>query len=876
MALAHVGNLGTALSSANNQASLVLTTTAQALAGSLVVLLIAVDNVQTTDGDSTAVSGVVDSAGNTYQRAKGFANGQAAAQAGADISIWFPDGGKLATTLPSGGTITATFANAALADASAMTAKNFSMTAGNIAAVEGTPGGLAADGAAVGSLNVTTANIECLRVRGIASESNSSTALTPTATWAIFAQAISGAGTTATEMGVRGEWLISTATGAASNPTGGAGNVDHASAYVAFKESAPPPIVGTLTKTLANLTLVATGVGPPVYTLDPAKKHADITLSNGNLTATNTILGTPDFKSVKSTVGLTEDGTYVFKLTGMANGNNETGVALGNASALLGGGWTTGAIGSDANSCAVFIESGDLYYNAASPGAFADIGFADRFWAVVLAPTTVQWKHSADGSNWTTAPATLTRPAGAELFLMLQFQPVNDTATVDFAPTGWTLAGAENWQPASGGTGVVVQTLAPLTVNATGALPIVGAVSKTLANITLVSTGALPVVGTLNKTLDAVTLVAAGGQPLSPIVGTLSKTLDALTLTASGKAESHGTVDKTLANLAAASQARLAIAATAATQLAALTVEATGKLEVKGSTSQTLQPLGAVVAGKLALVGSLSSSLQALQASAAGRLAITSQAAIQLAPLTCVATAKLAIAGALGKTLANVTLDAFSGAPPPIEGSLVHTLANLQAVALGRLAIVAQSTTQLATLTVQATGSLTVKGSTSQTLQPLVAAATGRLAITAAVAKQLAPVTLVATGHLAQDGSGDVAVTLQPLLVTGAARLALAGVVAKTLEPLTAAAMGEGPGAITGTLARTLAPLSSQSSGASPIVGTLAQTLAPLTVHFTFSRPTKRISITAQKSLTPAIIAQRSTASIVAQRTASSSWDAQS
>jgi hypothetical protein len=237
MTFAHVGNIGTALSTANNQVSLVMTTSATAAANSVVVVLVAVDNSQATTGASTAVSGVADSAGNTYTRAIGFANASAAPanQAGADISIWYS---KLGTQLASGGTITATFANSALADASAMSARNFSMGAANSLAVEGT-GTLANNAAAQGSLNVTTTNIECLRVRGIASESSSTTALTPTSTWTIFTQAISGAGTSDTEMGVRGEFLISTATGAASAPTGGAGAVDHASAYVAFKEVAP-------------------------------------------------------------------------------------------------------------------------------------------------------------------------------------------------------------------------------------------------------------------------------------------------------------------------------------------------------------------------------------------------------------------------------------------------------------------------------------------------------------------------------------------------------------------------------------------------------------------------------------------------------------
>lgn len=235
MTIASVGTLGTALSSGNNQTSLVLTTSAAAEVGNLVILAVAVDNDQTTDGDSTAVSGVVDSSGgNTWIKAKSFANGQGAAQAGADCSIWYT---VVRTQIANGGTITASFTSATTADASAMSAWEFTKDPASTISIEGTPGSLANDGANAGALDVTTANIAALRVRAIASESNSSTALTPTAGgWAIITQAISGAGTSATEMGIRGEWRIATGTSFSSAPTGGAGAVDHASVYVAFKE----------------------------------------------------------------------------------------------------------------------------------------------------------------------------------------------------------------------------------------------------------------------------------------------------------------------------------------------------------------------------------------------------------------------------------------------------------------------------------------------------------------------------------------------------------------------------------------------------------------------------------------------------------------
>jgi hypothetical protein len=92
-----------------------------------------------------------------------------------------------------------------------------------------------------GSLDATTPNVECLRVRAIASEGNTGTLLTQTSGWTRFGLARSGTGTADTEMEVRGEWRIATGTSFPSAPTGGAGIADHASAYVAFNEQGVVP-----------------------------------------------------------------------------------------------------------------------------------------------------------------------------------------------------------------------------------------------------------------------------------------------------------------------------------------------------------------------------------------------------------------------------------------------------------------------------------------------------------------------------------------------------------------------------------------------------------------------------------------------------------
>ncbi len=232
MAFGSVGTLGSALSSGNNQTSLTLTTSAAVEAGNLLVVIIATDNDQTTDGASTAVSGVT-AGGLPMTRAIEYTNSLGSTQDGAAVGIWYQ---VRTTQLNSSSSVTASFTSGTLIDASAMSAWEFTIGANKSVAVAATAT-LSNDGANAGSLDATTPNVECLRIRAIASESSSTTALTKTAAFtAILTQAVSGAGTSATEMGIRGEYLISTGTGEASAPTGGAGAVDHASAYVAFVE----------------------------------------------------------------------------------------------------------------------------------------------------------------------------------------------------------------------------------------------------------------------------------------------------------------------------------------------------------------------------------------------------------------------------------------------------------------------------------------------------------------------------------------------------------------------------------------------------------------------------------------------------------------
>ena len=225
-----IGSLGSAGSKTANQASLNLVTTANLEAGRVAVVLIAVDNNQTTDGDENAVTSVVDSAGNTYTKAREFTNGQAAAQGGATVSVWYS---KATTQLNSGQQITANFANATSRDASAITAWKFDLAIPGAISVAGSTT-LANDAADPGSMNLALSNVEYLWVRATAHERPSTDTFTKTVAYqGTFDKNGTTGGTAATNMTVAGEWDIAIGASNASDPAWSTG-ADEAGVLVAF------------------------------------------------------------------------------------------------------------------------------------------------------------------------------------------------------------------------------------------------------------------------------------------------------------------------------------------------------------------------------------------------------------------------------------------------------------------------------------------------------------------------------------------------------------------------------------------------------------------------------------------------------------------
>lgn len=203
-------------------------------AGQLIVILVATDNVDTTDLESSRHSTcTVNGEGAT--KAIEFTNGQGSADAGATISVWYLVAGS---NMAAASAVVGTLSEGK--DAKAITLYAFDWNTAYSISVDGTAT-LANDAADPGSLTGTgTLNVPHLWIRGIALEESNTTVgvMTPTSGWTNIPGIGTTGGAAATNMSVRGEFKIATGTGSgASNPTAVA--ADCASVVVGLAASLP-------------------------------------------------------------------------------------------------------------------------------------------------------------------------------------------------------------------------------------------------------------------------------------------------------------------------------------------------------------------------------------------------------------------------------------------------------------------------------------------------------------------------------------------------------------------------------------------------------------------------------------------------------------
>ncbi len=210
-----------------------VTSTNSVAAGQLAVIIVASDNTDATDGDNNSVTSV-SLGGVSATKVAEFENAQAGAGNGATTSIWYI---VAASDIASGSTLAVVFASAIVAKAA--TGLRFSRDTSKSIVIDGI-NSLANDGADPGSLTTTGAeDVEHLWVRGIAGETSSAVAMTPTSGWTAFVGSTTAGSGGATNMQVRGEHSISSGTSATSDPTVAA--FDWASLLVGFYEVSAGP-----------------------------------------------------------------------------------------------------------------------------------------------------------------------------------------------------------------------------------------------------------------------------------------------------------------------------------------------------------------------------------------------------------------------------------------------------------------------------------------------------------------------------------------------------------------------------------------------------------------------------------------------------------
>jgi len=230
MAWASLGSIGSAQNK-TGATTVVITTAAAAEVNNVVVVLIAVNNIQTTDvEDGTDIVSVVDSAGNTYVRAKTMTNGEGAAAAGATVGIYFS---KVTTELPIGSTITITFNGSPAAKA--VRAWEFSISAPNVVTVQGSAVAVG-DAADPAEQTITgLVNREYLWLHALANEGPIEDVYTKDADYTEITEEGTTGGAAASNMTLNGEYRIFVGTTDTVDDAYPALR-DHAQVYVALQE----------------------------------------------------------------------------------------------------------------------------------------------------------------------------------------------------------------------------------------------------------------------------------------------------------------------------------------------------------------------------------------------------------------------------------------------------------------------------------------------------------------------------------------------------------------------------------------------------------------------------------------------------------------
>lgn len=233
MAFASVATLGV-VNAHSSAASIVLTTSAIAEVGNLVVVTLAFDNLGSgTDNlDASEVTSVTDSAGNTWVKGGETSNNNGAAAAGVTTSVWYS---VLTNQIASGGTITANLSGSSTARTAQ--AWEFTKDAGTTIALAA----LVVDvGDAVDPASISIGPIlsrEYLLYYGFGGEQNNAGTYTAATNYTALGKTGTAAGST-NDIMVTGDYRIATLTGD-THDAATSTDRDYAAVYFALYEVTP-------------------------------------------------------------------------------------------------------------------------------------------------------------------------------------------------------------------------------------------------------------------------------------------------------------------------------------------------------------------------------------------------------------------------------------------------------------------------------------------------------------------------------------------------------------------------------------------------------------------------------------------------------------
>jgi lysophospholipase L1-like esterase len=224
-----------------------------------------------------------------------------------------------------------------------------------------------------------------------------------------------------------------------------------------------------------NTASVATPSAGAV-TWNPSDKDTNVTLSNGNLTATHT--GSGAFKGVRATSsGTTGYFEYTVVVSSDPNGN-DTGVGLANSSAPVNN-W----LGSDNNGIGYYPDTGGaVYYNGSAVATGLGSPVAGDVVGIELT-STPSIKFSKNGTVVYTYTGTI--PSGS-LFPDVTFGAPTDSGTANFGATTMAHlpAGVTSWDGSQtgGGTSSVASSAGANTASVVGQWLQAGVASSAGAN----------------------------------------------------------------------------------------------------------------------------------------------------------------------------------------------------------------------------------------------------------------------------------------------------------------------------------------------------------------------------------------------------------